>query len=82
MSPDSITPLVEAVLDQFRHSTIELVDWKTCSHDRIPGLAAVLLDNGFPVDAEESVMIGEATDLADENLRSTRSQAPTDHGAR
>jgi hypothetical protein len=65
LSSDSMTPLVEAVLDHFqRDSTIELVDWKTCSHDRIPGLTAALLANGYIVDAEESVMIGEATVLA------------------
>lgn len=65
VSTGSMTPLVEAALDHFRRDrAIELVDWKTCSHDRIPGLAAALIDNGFIVDAEESVMIGEASLLA------------------
>lgn len=65
VSVGSMRPLVEAVLDHFRRDrTIELVDWKTCSHDQIPGLVPALLGNGFIVDAEESVMIGEASLLA------------------
>jgi GNAT superfamily N-acetyltransferase len=65
VSTGSMSPLVEAVLDHFRSdNSIELVDWKTCSHDRTPGLPDALLGHGFIVDAEESVMIGEASRLA------------------
>jgi hypothetical protein len=83
MSSESMTPLVEAVLNHFRRDrTIELVDWKTCSQDRTPHLAPALLRTSFTVDAQESVMIGEATDLAALNLPSFRNHPRTDHGER
>lgn len=43
---------------------ITRVEWKTRAHDRAPGLHEALLEHGFVADEAESIMIGEARDLA------------------
>ena len=65
VSPEDLKPLVVSALDHFRRdATIERVDWKTCSHDRVPGLVDVLLELGFTVGSAESIMVGESRRLA------------------
>ena len=57
-------PLVTSALDHFRKDAmIERVDWKTCSHDRAPGLTDVLLESGFTVGSQETIMVGESRAL-------------------
>lgn len=41
------------------------VEWKTRTHDNTPGLAAALSSAGFDAEEAESVMIGEASVLAE-----------------
>lgn len=61
----AMKPLVTAALDHFgKDTTIERVDWKTCTHDRAPGLTDILLESGFAVGAHESIMVGESRALA------------------
>lgn len=43
---------------------IDRVEWKTRRHDHAPGLEEALRDNGFVAEEPESVMVGEATMLA------------------
>lgn len=40
------------------------IEWKTRTHDHVPGLHAALIEHGFVPDAPESVMIGQAVALA------------------
>lgn len=57
--------LVTEALGHFRsNTTVEYVDWKTCSHDHALGLTDALLESGFTVNSQESVMVGESTALA------------------
>lgn len=57
--------LVSAALDHFRGDpTIQRVDWKTCAHDHDAGLQEALLENGFTLGAQESIMVGESSALA------------------
>ena len=57
--------LVPAALDHFRHDPlIDRVEWKTRGHDRTPGLIDALEANGFIADEAETIMIGQASDLA------------------
>ena len=60
-----IRRLVTEALAHYRADPrISRVEWKTRGHDRAPGLHAALLDNGYVPDEPESIMIGEARQLA------------------
>jgi hypothetical protein len=62
---DTIRRLVAEVLNHYRADPdINRVEWKTRGHDHAPGLHEALLDNGFVPDEPESIMIGEARQLA------------------
>jgi len=59
--------LVDAALEHYRADPgISRVEWKTRGHDRAPGLIDALLRNGFVAEERESIMIGDASALADE----------------
>lgn len=57
--------LVDAALAHF-HARPEVasVEWKTRGHDRAPGLHDALVSRGFKPEEPESIMIGEASLLA------------------
>jgi hypothetical protein len=57
--------LVPEALEHYRSDPgITRVEWKTRGHDVAPGLHQALLENGFVPDETESIMIGEAANLA------------------
>lgn len=57
--------LVDAALAHFASRPgIRSVEWKTRSHDHAPGLHDTLLERGFAPEEPESIMIGEASLLA------------------
>ena len=63
----AITVLVSGALGRYRADPeIERVEWKTRGHDHAPGLHDALVAHGFVPDEPESIMIGEARDLATE----------------
>lgn len=56
---------VGEVLDHFRADAgIRGVKWKSRGHDHAPGLHEALVEHGFEAAESESVMIGEARELA------------------
>lgn len=61
----TIQRLVAEALDHYRaDGEITRVEWKTRGHDHAPGLHEALVESGFQPDKTESVMIGEAEQLA------------------
>jgi hypothetical protein len=62
---DTIRQLVETALAHYREAAeISRVEWKTRGHDHAPGLHEALVANGFSPDEPESIMIGQARNLA------------------
>jgi hypothetical protein len=62
---DALRRLVPEALNHFiSDSEITRVEWKTRGHDNAPELSEILVDNGFIPDEPESIMVGEALDLA------------------
>ena len=62
---DSIAQLVEQAVNYFEGKPeIARVEWKTRDHDHAPGLHEALVAQGFEPDEPESIMIGEARNLA------------------
>ncbi|WP_433584302.1 GNAT family N-acetyltransferase [Microbacterium hydrocarbonoxydans] len=60
-----IGALVDAALDHFRsRPEVTSVEWKARGHDVAPGLHEALVSRGFMPEEPESIMIGEATLLA------------------
>ncbi|WP_102192679.1 GNAT family N-acetyltransferase [Microbacterium aurantiacum] len=78
---EGIGDLVDAALDHFRaRPDTTSVEWKTRGHDHAPGLHQALVSRGFVAEEPESIMIGEATLLAQDvpvpegiEIRRTRS---------
>ncbi|MFJ3957996.1 GNAT family N-acetyltransferase [Arthrobacter sp. NPDC090010] len=66
--PGRLAELVQSALAAAREIAgddgLSTLEWKTRSHDDLPGLSAALLAEGFDAGEEESVMIGEAAALA------------------
>ncbi len=61
----AVGDLVDAALDHFRALPgTTSVEWKTRGHDHAPGLHQTLVSRGFVAEEPESIMIGEATLLA------------------
>lgn len=61
----SLRHLVVAALEHFRADpAITTLEWKSRAHDHAPGLHAALTDNGFVAGETESIMIGNAHQLA------------------
>ena len=54
----------EALAHYRADAAITRVEWKTRGHDRAPGLHDALVSSGFVPDEPESIMIGEARQLA------------------
>jgi hypothetical protein len=62
---DAIVRLVGAALAHYvEDREIKEVEWKARGHDYAPGLHQCLLDHGFVAGEPESIMIGEAQQLA------------------
>lgn len=61
--PQSRVRRVMEMIDE--DDSIAEVEWKTRSHDHVPGLAAALSAAGFTADDAESVMIGPASALTE-----------------
>ncbi|MFC7495660.1 MULTISPECIES: GNAT family N-acetyltransferase [unclassified Nocardioides] len=62
---EAIDRLVGAALEHYRADPeITRVEWKTRGHDHAPGLQESLLSHGFVAEEPESIMIGEARQLA------------------
>lgn len=57
--------MIAASVAHFRDGTdVRQVEWKTRGHDRPESLPEHLVDHGFQPHAQETVMVGPATDLA------------------
>lgn len=62
---DGIADLVDAAIAHFdRLPEVTEVEWKTRGHDSAPGLHDALVARGFVAQEPESIMIGEASHLA------------------
>ena len=61
----TIARWIDEALTHYRSDpAITRVEWKTRGHDRAPGLHDALVRSGFVPDEAESIMIGEARQLA------------------
>lgn len=61
----TVRRLVATALAWYQHDPgIDRVVWKTRGHDHAPGLADALREHGFVPDEPESIMVGQAQDLA------------------
>ncbi len=62
---DALGRLVTRALDHYRDTPeITKVEWKTRGHDHAPGLHDSLVEAGFVAEETESIMVGDAADLA------------------